>query len=352
MMEIRSYRKKYAVHFSDNLDFIDEILGQDNCYLIIDRNIIKNNLIRYDLERIPHYILDATEENKTLTKAEEIIDNLIQLKSKKNTHLVAIGGGIVQDLTCFIASILYRGIEWTLVPTTLLAQTDSCIGSKSSINYKHFKNLVGTFYPPTKIYISPIFLRSLTDKDYRSGLGEIVKIQLMKSESCYRSFAKEIDLLLTRDTPTVLKYIEATLDFKKQLIEEDEFDTGIRNTLNFGHTFGHAIESVTDYYVPHGQAVAIGLMIANKISVKKGLISESYERDISSTLSKIISKEFKQPGLLDVHKIVSSMKMDKKYTGAHNCILLTDCGAKMFKGVDEAVLIAGMEQALKDLESF
>ena len=346
MMEIQSYRRKYTVQFTKDLDFLGDVLNKENTYAIIDRNILNNNLIPINLDRIPHYILDATEENKTLAKAEEIIDELIKLKSKKNTHLVAIGGGIVQDLTCFIASVLYRGIDWTLVPTTLLAQTDSCIGSKSSINYKHFKNLVGTFYPPTNIYISPRFLDSLTDKDYRSGLGEIIKIQLMKSKKDYLNFSDNVELLLSRDPSTVIQFIETTLDFKKKLIEEDEFDTGIRNTLNFGHTFGHAIETVTNYYVPHGQAVAIGVMIANKVSLKLGLIPREYEHEISTTLLKIISEEFKQKGLFDGKMIVSSMKMDKKYTGTHNCILLTDSGARMFKNVDESVLISSIDETV------
>lgn len=319
-------------------------------YVIIDENIITRYPFKEYLQPGRFYILKATEENKTMGKAEEIIDEIIKMDSKKNTLLIAIGGGIVQDLTCFIASILYRGINWVLVPTTLLAQTDSCIGSKSSINYKHFKNLVGTFYPPSEIIVSPTFLDSLTMKDYCSGLGEIVKIQLMISQDNYRDFSDNVEKLLNRDYNLLMTFVKRTLAYKKGLIEEDEFDAGIRNILNYGHTFGHAIETSTEYFVPHGQAVSIGILIANKISEKMGLITKQYEEEVFSTIVKIISPEFKKSQILETERIVSSMKMDKKFTGTHNCILLGEGGARMHKNVEETLIKDAMDEVRTQLE--
>lgn len=305
-----------------------------NNYFIVDENILPHYQISDWLPEERTFIVTAVEENKTLDTASRIIDCLVTMDSKKKTNLVAIGGGIVQDITCFVASVLYRGINWTLVPTTLLAQTDSCIGSKSSINYKGFKNLLGTFYPPTKIVNCSIFLTGLSDKDYLSGLGEIAKIQMMRSKEDFRNFSNSLENILARDYEETYQFVNSTLGYKKMLIEEDEFDAGVRNILNFGHTFGHAIESATRYLVPHGQAVSIGIMIANHISVEKGLIDMDYCMEIENTLQKIISRDFKNPDLYSADDIIGAMKMDKKYTGAHNCILLTEEGAKMFEGVD------------------
>lgn len=347
-MKIKSYRREYTVTFSENTDFIEPLILGDNTYVIADENIIKlYPEIHKTVLKQHHTIIQATEENKTLETAEHIIDELIGMDSRKKTNLVALGGGIIQDLTCFIASTIYRGINWTLVPTTLLAQTDSCIGSKSSINYKQYKNIIGTFYPPTEIIICPLFLKSLTNRDYYSGLGEIAKIQLMISPENFFNFSKDLEKILKHDYLKTIEYMESTLSFKKNLIELDEFDTGIRNTLNFGHTFGHAIETTTNYYVPHGQAVSIGILIANKISVMNNLISSEYEQTVRVTLYRIISEEYKNGSIFNIDKIIRSMKMDKKYTGTHNCILLTEDGAKMFNNIPEKDIIQAMESVFE-----
>lgn len=310
------------------------------------------NLYNFESKLPPqrYYILNAIEENKTLNVGERIIDELIKMDSKKKTTLIAIGGGIVQDLTCFIASILYRGIDWVLVPTTLLAQTDSCIGSKSSINYKKYKNLIGTFYPPSEIVNCMQFLKTLSKRDYFSGLGEIVKIQLMISKSNFYDFKENLDKIIDRDYTELLRFIKRTLEYKKKLIELDEFDTGIRNTLNFGHTFGHAIESATHYYVPHGQAVSIGILIANRISIQQRLIDNMYEMEIQNCIQKIISPEYQISSVYNVDLILDSMKMDKKFTGSHNCILLTESnGAKMYSEIDENLIRTAMNYVFKDI---
>lgn len=349
-MIIKSYRRDYSVDFTDSLDFLDSFHG-NNHFFIVDANIVANYPVEERLPKQRTFVLDATEENKTLDRASDIIDRLVTMDSKKKTILVAIGGGIVQDLTCFVASVLYRGINWVLVPTTLLAQTDSCIGSKSSINYKGFKNLLGTFYPPSKIIVSNRFLDSLTDRDYLSGLGEIAKIQMMISKNNFRDFSENLDKIVGRDYREVYRFVESTLDYKKGLIEEDEFDAGIRNILNFGHTFGHAIESTTHYYVPHGQAVSIGMLIANRVSVARGLIDKTYVSEIERTLLQIISPEFKKAEVYSADGIVKAMRMDKKFTGAHNCVLLTENGAKVFEGIDEKLIVDAIDQVVAGFSS-
>jgi len=157
---------QYEAEFYTDFSFFEELKGKTNKFFIIDKKVY--SLYEETLKELvgdsSYYLLEAVEENKNVEKALEIISEMVEMKSKRNTLLVAVGGGIVQDVSAFIANILYRGISWALIPTTLLAQTDSCIGSKTSLNYKQYKNLLGYFYPPTKIYINTNFLILLTKK--------------------------------------------------------------------------------------------------------------------------------------------------------------------------------------------
>ena len=350
MMQIESYRGPYQVIKTNNFDFISEISKEDYIFSIIDKKILElyPDELRPLIEK-NHFVVEAIETNKTLDTSMEIINELVQMESKKNTVVVAVGGGIIQDISCFVSTVLYRGIKWYLIPTTLLAQTDSCIGSKSSINYKEFKNLLGSFYPPKRIFICTDFLKTLTDKDYKSGLGEIAKCMLMSSKENFTEFCTDLPEILKRDYNLVMKHMSRTLSFKKGIIEQDEFDTGIRNIMNYGHTFGHAIESSTKYAIPHGQAVSIGVLIANTISVKRGMIKDDYANFILRNIRSIISNDFFGNHLIDPDSVIKNMKMDKKYTGKHNCILLSETGANIIKGVSETEIAEAIQSIVDEM---
>lgn len=213
---------------------------------------------------------------------------MTEIPAKRNAHLISIGGGIIQDITGFVANVLYRGIFWTFIPTTLLASCDSCIGGKTSLNYKKYKNLLGTFYPPDEIFICPKFFKTLTDKDFKSGLGEVVKFNIMAGPNGLANIENNIEKLLLRDEDCLNEFVRSSLSFKKDFIEIDEFDRGERIKLNFAHTFGHAIETVTGYEIPHGTAVAIGMIMADYIAVKRGLL----DADISKREKMFCSRLF------------------------------------------------------------
>jgi len=330
-MNIRSYRGTYGVSFTSMSELIEKVSHIENAYTIIDKNIY--NMYKKDLNCLledNYYVLEATETNKTLDVAKTIIDKIVLLDSRKETKIVAIGGGITQDLSCFVSSIIYRGVKWYLIPTTLLAQTDSCIGSKSSINMTPYKNLLGTFYPPTEIFLCTDFLRSLPEKEYYSGLGEIIKCSLLSGQERFTEFANNLGRVLNRDYDRLKEEINKTLIYKRELIEADEFDMGIRNILNYGHTFGHAIESASEYKVPHGQAVSIGILIANNVSLGRGLISKEYNDSIAESVRRILSADLISDETFDLSKIISNMKKDKKYNKHHNCILLGPAGADKY----------------------
>ena len=339
-MIIHSNIRDYKVVFTKLFDFVEE-LKFEHRFVVIDKIVYEKygNVLEglYDEENL--FVLDSKEENKTLQTAMEIIDIMMKMESKRNTKLIAIGGGIVQDVSCFVATILYRGIDWYLIPTTLLAQTDSCIGSKSSINYNDSKNILGTFYPPTKIFIDVGFLDSIKRREYYSGLGEVLKCSIMQGKDAYYEMKSNIDGILAGDKVALTNEIKKTLTFKKSIIEIDEFDRDIRNIMNYGHTFGHAIESATEYAIPHGQAVSIGIAIANEVSVNRGYITAEYASDIFDVIKKMIDNIDIIPSS---DSILHYMKNDKKYMGRmHTCILLSGDRVERMNDVkDEEVLNA------------
>ncbi len=310
-MNIKSHKGIYTLNFVE--DFIENnsfIISEYSHYLV-DANIAR--LYKEQLSEVLNHpntiVVEATEENKSIEKIIPVIDELINNKIKRDQVLFGIGGGIVQDITCFIASTLMRGISWKLVPTTLLAQADSCIGSKSSINVGNTKNILGTFYPPDEIYLCTSFLNTLEEKEVYSGIGEIIKVHAIDSKDSYDEVSKDYDLLL-KEREVLLKYIKKALSIKQRFIEKDEFDKGIRNIFNYGHSFGHAIESATNFSVPHGIAVTIGMDMANHISHKLGNINESNYKRMQDVLAKNNKNYIPVDITLEIMK--SALKKDKK----------------------------------------
>lgn len=279
-LTINSDKGPYTVQFAnDVLSASGSWVGGDR-HFIIDDNVAR--LYKSDLESaLTHpntIVLQASEDAKSLEQIIPVIELLVQNKIRRTHHLVAIGGGVIQDITCFIASILLRGVDWDFVPTTLLAQADSCIGSKSSINIGSSKNIVGTFYPPRTVWIDSSLLASLGEAELRSGMGEILKVHAIDSPEAFDNVANDYESIMN-DEAILRKYIRNSLLIKKRFIEIDEFDTGIRNIFNFGHSFGHAIETATNFGVPHGIAVTMGMDIACHISNARGTLpAEQFNR--------------------------------------------------------------------------
>ena len=224
-----------------------------------------------------------------------------------------MGGGITQDVTAFVASIFCRGIDWKFMPTTLLAQADSCIGSKTSINFDGVKNLVGTFYPPSEIFCDTDFLNTLSVDDIKSGIGEILHYYLLKDHEAAEQLMRSYDTLL-RSRKAFLPHIKKSLSIKKEVIELDEFDQAERRIFNYGHTFGHAIEVLSDYKVPHGQAVTYGMRIANYIAYRRGLI----DWEVFSRLNGVLGKNMPDFSIIKSGKLdhfVDLLLKDKKSVG-------------------------------------
>lgn len=278
-------------------------------------------------ERLAHLLPDsatkvirvtATEENKSLEQSTPVITQLRELGANRRTHLLAIGGGIIQDIATFCASIYMRGIKWTYLPTTLLGMVDSCIGGKSSINVGGYKNLVGNFYPPSEIVIDLDFLNTLNADAMVGGLCEAAKICYARSNDEFLAYlADSPSLTMTADQAE--RIVTRSLRAKQWFIEIDEFDQKERLLLNFGHTFGHALEAGSDFRISHGVAVGVGMIIAEEYARLQGLLSSSGTANCSHLTSHIVSLLAQVPNLknelaeLDLKLIAEKFDNDKKH---------------------------------------
>jgi len=299
-------------------------------FIIIDRKVkdIYSKELNHILENNKHIIIDATEKQKSFQGLIPVIQHLIDNGFRKNHRLIGIGGGITQDITAFTSSIMYRGVDWLFYPTTLLAQGDSCIGSKTSINFGAFKNQIGGFYPPNKILINPAFLDTLSDAEIKSGLGEMCHYFIVASEADFKRYKQDYPQALV-DKEVLAGIIARSLEIKKSYIEIDEFDRNERQVFNYGHSFGHAIESLTNYRIPHGIAVSYGMDMANFVSVKLGYISEYTRQEIRELLEEIWNGTSINDISLD--KFSQTISKDKKNVGKELRLILNKGYGRIFK---------------------
>jgi 3-dehydroquinate synthase len=258
--------------------------------------------------------IEASEDLKNLQTCEEVLKFLRSMGCKKENQLIALGGGIIQDIGAFVASVYMRGIEWIFIPTTLVTMMDSCIGGKSSINIDGYKNIVGNFYPPKQILIDVNFCNSLSGSDISSGLLEGIKICFAKSSDDFIQFQHQLNQSQKIPNSNLLRLIQHTLRCKKWFIETDEFDVAERKLLNFGHTFGHAIETSSKYEIPHGVAIGIGMLAAiTHPAAIKSVTTNLLKREIHSILRNT-KNEFKGL-LLDLphEDFLKAFESDKKH---------------------------------------
>jgi 3-dehydroquinate synthase len=328
-MTIRASRFEYRVDFVKAYGdaMRQELLPTD--YLIVDENVLRHHeSLRLCVQSFPHIVITASEEAKSFTNLTPVIDELIRRRFTKTNRLVAIGGGVVQDITAFVASILFRGVDWLFFPTTLLAQCDSCIGSKTSINFGPYKNQLGSFFPPRKVFIDLSFLETLDARDVRSVLGEMMHYFLVNGEDDLAWAEGKLGPAL-HDGDARGALIRRSLEIKKEMVERDEFDEGPRNVFNYGHSFGHALESTSDYAVPHGVAVSFGMDMANCVSSRQRLLPMSTRNRVRSVLARVW--EGTTLPAVDDDAFVAALSRDKKNEGMDVKVILTKGLGQMFK---------------------
>jgi len=257
-------------------------------------------------------LIQSDETEKSLERMAPLIERMKAMGVNRKTHVVAVGGGIIQDIATFVASIYMRGLRWTYVPTTLLAMVDSCIGGKSSINVGKLKNLVGGFHPPEKVIVDTRFVDTLDNQQIIDGLCEAAKI-------CYaRGVFSDFHAAVANKTTTAdlaRDIVLRSLSSKRWFVEEDEFDQGVRLLLNFGHTFGHAIEAASDFRVSHGVAVGIGILVAHVRAERAGRYSRGRNPTFDALASYVETLLYNLPGLTDVLTSLRPMDVVSKFEG-------------------------------------
>jgi 3-dehydroquinate synthase len=319
----------YFNHISElNLYLNDYTRSFDKSIFIVDTNTkklcLKKLSVKADLIEI-----QAGEEFKNLDSLTHIWNELQHFGANRNSLIIALGGGVITDIAGFAAATYMRGISFLYVPTTLLAMADAAHGGKTGIDFNGVKNLIGTFNMQPKIFICPEFLKTLPDRELKSGLAEVIKHYLIYDKIAFNHFIKNTDNSL------FLSLIQKAIEIKTHFISIDPFDQKERKALNFGHTIGHGVESLflkSEHRILHGEAVAIGMICESYISFKRNLISE----DDLQSIQNCLLTHFSLPAITTFDEVMKFVKHDKKHTKTINCILLNGIGTYLLdQQIDE-----------------
>ncbi len=274
------------------------------------------------------FVFPAGEENKTLEQATRLVDFALQKNFNRDDVFLIIGGGVVGDMGAFAASLCLRGIPVIQVPTTLLAQVDSSIGGKTGVNHIKGKNLIGTFYQPKQVIVSPYFYRTLPEREMRTGFGEVIKYAMIKSQALFNQlngWLNENPLSEAKNYPETFweSILGQCVHIKSTVVSEDEKESGLRMILNYGHTFGHAIETATQYsQYTHGEAIAIGMNMAALIARGMGLCEESLVLE-QQALLRLAGLPVQADGL-EINDLFNIIKVDKKVKNGKLTLVLPE----------------------------
>ena len=314
----------YAIHISNEdveklRDTVLNEIDNKNYVLVISERVHKLYSKRLNFQKEKTFILKDGEVEKNQKNYEKILDFALKNKLKREDAIIAIGGGVVGDIAGFAASTYMRGINLVQIPTTLLAMTDSSVGGKVAINTKYGKNLIGAFYQPKAVYINTNFIKTLDENQFKSGMGEILKYGFIE-KSCVTDaqfnllnfLTENFEKILSRDLLTLEELIRLCVSIKIAVVEQDEKESGLRKILNFGHTYGHVVETLTGYKkYTHGQCVVEGINFALKIAHNLNFIDKEYKFLCEDLIKKFGYNPLQK---FELSKIISIMTSDKKAT--------------------------------------
>ena len=316
---------RYSIIFDSLNNFDPTLMPIGGKIMVVSQKPIAQHYLA-DLEaklatnfKLVTLVLDDGEDTKNFFAYQHILQKLLDNKFERNDSILALGGGVVGDLVGFAASTYFRGINYIQVPTTLLAMIDSSVGGKTAINVPQGKNLIGTFYQPRLVYIDVTNLNTLPDKEYRSGLGELVKYTLLGAkwdellgESFFNFVSRHAAEIRQKDPEILVEVIEHCLKIKSNIVAQDEKEQGIRAHLNLGHTFAHGIEELTQYHrYSHGEAVTMGLVCACHLGEGLGIFKSGYTKKILDLMDEL-GLNYKIPADLKTKDIIKSCAYDKK----------------------------------------
>ena len=330
---------KYEVIISKNAltksNLVPQIKSSKNILIVTDSGIPKKYIKELTTKisnnkNIYTHELPQGETSKSANEYLNLLEKLAKLKFDRSDLMIALGGGMVGDITGFTAASYLRGIDFIQIPTSLLAQVDSSVGGKTAINIERGKNLVGAFYNPKLVLISTSFLETLPNNQFRSGLGEIVKYSLLGNKKIWSILENNSKEIQEKDPIVMENLISESIKTKAKIVTKDEKENGIRAILNLGHTFGHAIEAFKKYKgITHGQAVIYGIQIIARISYLEGLIDQSKYKDLDNTIHSLeLDTDFQKFKYQDLKKFIMN---DKKVTGGKLNLIMLDENLNGFK---------------------
>ncbi len=324
--------RRYPIYIEDDLsDHVSAIAEKSGCtppFALVSDHQVKTALapalehMRSDLGGCAAFYWKAGEPEKTLASIQKLITWLLRHGFSRRTTLLACGGGVVGDMAGFAAAVFLRGVEFVQIPTTLLAMVDSSVGGKTGVNHPLGKNLIGAFHQPRAVIISLAHLATLPSEDYLAGVAEVAKYAVIRDAEFFAFLETNAEAVLRRDTEALKHCIRTSCAIKAAVVGRDEREaSGERALLNYGHTFGHAFETLTDFTLRHGEAVALGMRCAARLSVELGLLSVADEARHNALLDRLnLPRRF--PGTLDPERAWSIMGRDKKTAAGRRVFIL------------------------------
>lgn len=313
-------------HLASSFTELKSLVDLKNSVLLVDENV--NTIYSKKFMGWKTISVQSGEQYKSQATVDAIINQLIELGVNRSSTLVGVGGGVVTDITGYVASIYMRGIRFGFVPTTLLSLVDASIGGKNGIDTGVYKNMVGTIRQPAFILHDMLFVNSLPEQEWRDGFAEIIKHGCIKSASMFKELQKHNLYYYQKEKKKLCQLVQQNALLKTKVVQQDEFEQGDRKLLNFGHTYGHAIE--TQYQLTHGQAIAIGMNIA-------ATLSEKLLRFKQALQIKMITEKYGLPTIFktDKEKVFEILQRDKKAeNGSVNFILLEKIGKARIEKID------------------
>ena len=285
-------------------------------------------------------VLPDGEQYKTLDTLSRVVDAMLAGRCDRRTTIIALGGGVVGDLAGFAAACYQRGVPFIQIPTTLLAQVDSSVGGKTAVNHARGKNMIGAFYQPRAVIVDTDTLRTLSERELRAGVAEVIKYGLIRDAEFFGWLEANLDRVLARDAGALGYVIERCCRHKADVVAADETETGIRAILNFGHTFGHAIETTLGYGAwLHGEAVAVGMVMAAEVSRRLGTLSAADVARIERLLARA-GLPLRLPAALETGRLLEAMAVDKKVAdGKLRLVLLQGIGGAVITDQVPAALL-------------
>ncbi|MEK6809291.1 MAG: 3-dehydroquinate synthase, partial [Nanoarchaeota archaeon] len=326
--------KSYPIFMGDMaLAELSKLLRKDHSskrIAVITDSTVKKLYLSVLEKMLPDFLtisIPCGEESKTREMKAQIEDTLLEHHFGKDTLLIAFGGGVVGDLTGFVASTYFRGIPFIQVPTTLLSMVDASIGGKTGINTEHGKNLIGTFYQPEAVIINADFISTLPEEEFLNGLAEIVKMACILDQDLFKAIEKNKEEIVKRKPSAILPLIKRSIELKKDIIEQDELESGLRQILNFGHTIGHALEKASHYHLKHGFAVSMGMAAESRLAVETGILPQEEAERIIQLLKDLALPSEIPLNMASEQQLWEAMKNDKKNRSQEiHCVFLEKIG--------------------------